>query len=282
MQWASGHAERATSAADAEGGDTPASIGRTPDAVFCCAGGAKPGYFIQQTEDDFQAGIKTDYMTALSTAHAAATALAASGKRGARIVLVSSTLGLMGLVGYAQYSPMKFAIRGLAETLRSELQLYGIHVHCYFPGTILSPGYDAENRTKPELTKKLEGGPEEGLTPQQCAAGLLRGVASGRFYITTDFQTELFRAASAGGSVPGNGWLADRVKAFIALVSGAGVSGSNIVSPHASDPDAFSGTSSPPPRSACPSGAASSPTGRSSPTPRPTRKRLASAPAPAP
>ena len=124
--------------------------------------------------------------------------------------------------------------------------LYGITVHCYFPGTILSPGYEQENRTKPELTKKLEGGPEEGLTPKQCAEGLIKGelpqtdggwiivwllmmlfcfrplpaLAHDRFFITTDFQTELFRAAGAsGGSIPGNGWLLDRVKAFIALVS---------------------------------------------------------------
>lgn len=100
--------------------------------------------------------------------------MAKAGNKG-KIVLVSSTLGLMGLVGYSQYSPMKFAIRGLAETLRSEMLLYGITVHCYFPGTILSPGYEQENRTKPELTKKLEGGPEEGLTPKQCAEGLIKG-----------------------------------------------------------------------------------------------------------
>lgn len=37
--------------------------------------------------------------------------MAKAGKKG-KIVLVSSTLGLMGLVGYGEYSPMKFAIRG--------------------------------------------------------------------------------------------------------------------------------------------------------------------------
>lgn len=48
----------------------------------------------------------------------------------------------------------------------------------------------------------------------------LSGLAHDRFFITTDFQTELFRVAGAsGGSIPGNGWLLDRVKAFIALVS---------------------------------------------------------------
>lgn len=44
-------------------------VGRVPDAVICCAGGAKPGWFIEQKEEDFKAGFQTDYMTALSTAH---------------------------------------------------------------------------------------------------------------------------------------------------------------------------------------------------------------------
>lgn len=205
-------AQKALEAAAAAAG------GMQPDVVFCCAGGAKPGFFIEQTQLDFEAGFKTDYMTALATSHAAASLFVRVAKRDAKIVLVSSTLGLTGMVGYAQYSPMKFAIRGLAECLRSELQLYSIDVHAYFPGTILSPGYQEENKTKPAITLELEGdGEKEGLTPKQCAEGLLKGVERGRFFITTDILTELFRAATAsGGSVPGNGWLLDKAKSFIA------------------------------------------------------------------
>ena len=44
----------------------------TPDVVFCCAGGAKPGFFLEQEEADFELALRTDYWTALSTAHAAA------------------------------------------------------------------------------------------------------------------------------------------------------------------------------------------------------------------
>lgn len=45
-----------------------------------------------------------------------------------RIVFIGSTLSLMSFVGYASYSPAKHALRGLADTLRSELLLYGIKV----------------------------------------------------------------------------------------------------------------------------------------------------------
>ncbi|KAK0522968.1 3-dehydrosphinganine reductase [Tilletia horrida] len=198
---------------------TQGANGSVPDAVFCCAGGATPGFFLQQTEKDFEAGVRTDYWTALGTAHAAANAMArappaSSGPR--KIILVSSVLGFFGLVGYSQYTPMKHAIRGLAESLRSELLLYGIDVHAYFPSTILSPGFEVENQTKPAITREIEG-TDEGMTPEACAAGLLAGVQRGNFMITTDFLAELFRTTSSGGAAPGNGPL-DGLLRIIGLI----------------------------------------------------------------
>ena len=92
--------------------------------------------------------------------------MARQGVKG-KVVLVSSVLGLISFFGYSQYSPTKYAIKGilifdikvrffkffthylifllgLAETLRNELFLYGIDVHCYFAGTIDSPGLQQE------------------------------------------------------------------------------------------------------------------------------------------
>lgn len=137
---------------------------------------------------------------------ASAKAMIAAGVRG-RIVLVSSVVGLMGLVGYAQYAPMKYAIRGLAECLRSEFVLYGIAVQCYFPATILSPGFDEEQKTKPQITKDIEGADDQ-KTPAQCAACLVRGVERGHFCITDGLVGTLLRVSS-GGSAPGHGLLCD-------------------------------------------------------------------------
>jgi 3-dehydrosphinganine reductase len=60
--------------------------------------------------------------------------------------------------------------------LRSELLLYSISVHVYFPGTLFTPGYTEENKTKPKITLKIEEG-DDGLTPEQAAEGLLRGMS---------------------------------------------------------------------------------------------------------
>lgn len=41
-----------------------------------------------------------------------------------RIMFVSSQAGQIGLFGYTAYSPSKFALRGLAESLQMEVSLW--------------------------------------------------------------------------------------------------------------------------------------------------------------
>lgn len=91
-----------------------------------------------------------------------------------KICFVSSTLGYMSMIGYASYSPAKHALRGLADTLRSELQLYNIDVHIFFPCTMFTPGYEEENKTKPKITLKIEES-DSGLTAEQAARSMLTG-----------------------------------------------------------------------------------------------------------
>jgi 3-dehydrosphinganine reductase len=66
-------------------------------------------------------------------------------------------------------------IVGLADTLQSELMLYGVDVHIYFPNSMFTPGFDEENKMKPEIVKKIEG-VEDGQTAEQAALALFKGV----------------------------------------------------------------------------------------------------------
>ena len=95
-------------------------------------------------------------------------------RKKAKICFVSSTLGYMSFIGYASYSPAKHALRGLADTLRSELQLYNIDAQIFFPCTMFTPGYEEENKTKPRITLKLEED-DAGLTAEQAAQAMLTG-----------------------------------------------------------------------------------------------------------
>ncbi|KIJ56884.1 hypothetical protein M422DRAFT_148865 [Sphaerobolus stellatus SS14] len=176
--------------------------GQAPDAVFTCAGTAKPGYWIEETEEQLLNGMSNAYWIQAFTALAATQKMVRDGVQG-RLAFVSSILGLMSFVGYSTYAPGKHALKGLAETLRSELVLYGISVHIFFPSTIYSPGYEEENKTKPTVTKKIEEA-DSGLQPEQVAEGILEGVSKGYSRHAVDFSTRLFLSANRGNSPSSN------------------------------------------------------------------------------
>lgn len=188
------------------------ALTRVPEFVFCTAGISTPRLFLEHTPEEFEAGFRTNYFTALYTIHAAAKAMVAANVKGT-IVLTSSVLGFMSFVGYSQYSPTKYALRGLADTLRQELSMYGINVKAYFPAAIFSPGYEQEQLTKPEITKKIEEA-DGGLTPRQCAEGMLKGVERNDYYITTDIIGAILRS-TAKGAMPSNNIVIDSVLGFI-------------------------------------------------------------------
>ncbi|TFK55967.1 oxidoreductase [Heliocybe sulcata] len=190
--------------------------GKCPDVVFLCAGSSTPGFFIEEDDASLRRGMDNTYWAAAWSALAAAKRMVRHRAKG-KIVFVSSVLGYMSIIGYSSYSPGKFAIRGLAETLRSELQLYPIDVHIFFPGTIYSPGYENENKTKPKVTLKIEEA-DEGLKPEQAAQVLLDGVQRNYFHVSADFNINIFRTTSRGPT-PLNNALFDWIYAVIGWIA---------------------------------------------------------------
>ncbi|PVZ98766.1 hypothetical protein BB558_005239 [Smittium angustum] len=190
--------------------------GKVPEYVFTCAGASYPGLFIEQSVDVFEKNMKLNYFGTLYTVHQAVNKMVGSNIKG-NVVLVGSTLSMLGLIGYSQYTPTKFAIRGLAESLRNELKAYGINVSVYFPGTILSPGFETENLTKPQITKDIEGA-DSGLSPEQCAKALIKGLSRGEVAITSDIVSLLFRVSSRG-MMPTNNFVLDSILAFVAWIA---------------------------------------------------------------
>ncbi|KAF7301724.1 Protein kinase domain-containing protein [Mycena indigotica] len=191
--------------------------GRTPDVIFLCAGTATPGFFVEQTEVSLRKAMDSAYWVQAWSALAASKRMVREGVKG-KIVFTSSILAYFSMVGYSSYSPGKHALRGLAETLRSEMQLYGITIHLFCPGTIYSPGYEEENKTKPEITLKIEEA-DSGLQPEQVADALIAGIERNDFHIAADFLGNIFRASTRGGT-PQNNVLVDT---FFALVGWVGL-----------------------------------------------------------
>lgn len=86
----------------------------------------------------------------------------------------SSLPSLLNLLSRRRFFFLEF--KGLADSLRNELILYGISVHLFLPATILTAGFERENLTKPNLTKIIEG-PDEGMTPDKVASALIKGTS---------------------------------------------------------------------------------------------------------
>ncbi|AKC83732.1 short-chain dehydrogenase [Verrucomicrobia bacterium IMCC26134] len=158
------------------------------DILITSAGVARPGYFEEIPVSVFERTMAVNYFGTLYAIKAVVPGMR-SRRRGA-IVLISSGAGLVGLFGYTPYAPSKFALRGLAESLRAELKPAGIAVTIVYPPDTDTPQLIEENLTKPPETKALTAG--GGLwTADDVARVTLAAVRRGRFSVTPGFQLTL-------------------------------------------------------------------------------------------
>ncbi|MFN8037455.1 MAG: SDR family oxidoreductase [Acidimicrobiia bacterium] len=164
------------------------------DVLVTAAGLAHPGYFEQLDDAVFRDQMEVDYFGTLHAIRAVVPSMLE--RRRGHLVLVSSTAGLVGVFGYSAYIPTKYAVRGLAETLRRELKPRGIVVSCVYPPDTDTPGFAAENEIKPAETTAISAA----IAPRPAAdvaTAIVRGVERDRRVITVDVQTALL--ARAGG-----------------------------------------------------------------------------------
>lgn len=202
-----------------------------PVALFCVAGGTadEVGFFTDISSENIQSCMQKNYFSAAFIAHAMLRRWVAqpsdpgSPLFRCHIVFVASTAALVGLPGYAAYTPTKAATRALADTLRQEVLLYrsrqDIRIHCSFPGTILTEAFYHEQVRKPALCKELEGSDKipKGLSAKHVAQMIISGLKKGYFIITMDAQTALLLNNMRGPS-PKDSPVWDWMLGFIAAL----------------------------------------------------------------
>jgi 3-dehydrosphinganine reductase len=185
---ATGHAQVFTASADVsverEALEALAAAERVHgpvDMLIASAGVARPGYFEEVPVAVFERTMAVNYFGTLYLLKAVVPAMRQRAR--GTVVLISSGAGLFGLFGYTPYAPSKFALRGLAEALRAELQGTGVHVAVVYPPDTETPQLVEENRTKPVETKAITAG--GGVwSADDVARVTLRGIARRRFAIT--------------------------------------------------------------------------------------------------
>nr|VFK60342.1 MAG: 3-dehydrosphinganine reductase [Candidatus Kentron sp. UNK]VFK69216.1 MAG: 3-dehydrosphinganine reductase [Candidatus Kentron sp. UNK] len=159
-----------------------------PDLLITSAGMAHPGYFEELPLDIFRDTMAVNYFGTLYLIKAA---LATMRERGSgRIVMISSGAGLIGVFGYTPYSPSKFALRGLAESLRAEVKQDGIEVSIVYPPDTDTPQLTAENRIKPVETRAISGKAKT-WSADDVATVILKGIRKGKFTITPGWEITL-------------------------------------------------------------------------------------------
>ncbi len=158
--------------------------GKDIDIVWCVAGISTPMLWTDEAAlAACRRNMDVNFWGAAELSHAVLRAWqrpdAPPSKEPRHLVFTASVVAFFAVAGYGPYTPSKWALRGLVDTLAQEAMLYPaqpVRVSIVYPGTILSPGYERENRTKPDVTLELEKSDPK-LTPDETAAKAIAGPA---------------------------------------------------------------------------------------------------------
>ena len=156
------------------------SINGVPDYLINVVGYAYPQYVEKLTMEDFKKNFETNYYGQLVPTIIVIPHMIRESK--GQIAFVSSTVGFLAIMGYASYAPSKFALVGLAETLRNELSPYNIKISVLYPPDTDTPGFEIENRSKPPECAMISEGAKL-MKPEDVAKMFVKGILKEKFTI---------------------------------------------------------------------------------------------------
>jgi short-subunit dehydrogenase len=144
----------------------------TPDIVISNAGAGRWLFVEETSAEEAVALMAMPYFAAFYLTRALLPAML---KHGAgHIVYVNSPASLVAWPGATGYAAARWALRGFAEALRADLHGTRIRVTTAIPGKVSSSYFISNPGTEeraPGLARLLPT-----LTPEQCAAQILRGI----------------------------------------------------------------------------------------------------------
>ncbi len=159
--------------------DTAVKEAGAPDLVINCVGRAYPDHFENISASIMQDTMQTNFGSMWNVAHILLPYMKA---KGGKIINTSSVGGFVGVFGYADYSASKFAVIGFSEVLKQELSRYNIKVQVLCPPDTETPGFETENKTKPEETKEISKTAKL-LQPEEVARQAVKGIEGDSFMI---------------------------------------------------------------------------------------------------
>jgi 3-dehydrosphinganine reductase len=170
----------------------------TPDFLFNFAGILSSNYFENLPVEDFRSQMETNFFGTLHMIKAALPYM--KGRKGARIINMSSMSGIMGVFGYSSYCASKFAVVGLTVSLRLELKPQGIEMHLILPPEIDTPMLDGIRETRPAENIKYTHSAGV-LNVDEALDAIISGIERGKYAIIPGRKAEMM--ATANRLLPG-------------------------------------------------------------------------------
>lgn len=116
------------------------------------AGIAFGGAFEEQSDEDIREQFETNVFGLMSVTRAVLPSMRANGR--GRIINISSMSGRLGFPAVSGYAATKHAVEGFSESLRWELEPFGITVLVVEPGTFRTPIFFANQRKGSKITEE--------------------------------------------------------------------------------------------------------------------------------
>ena len=167
------------------------AAGGRVELVANVAGVCLTAPFAETTDDDWEYVMESNFMGHVRVTRALLPLVTESAKGGGRaplprtILFVNSFGAILPLKGMSAYTASKFALRGLAESLRPELAPLGVQVSAVHPGVIASDFleravYKSSAVTKESMAELLSSGTPFIQTPEEVARACMDAVRARR------------------------------------------------------------------------------------------------------
>ncbi|KAK9851138.1 hypothetical protein WJX84_002472 [Apatococcus fuscideae] len=188
------------------------------DVVICCAGRSTPGIFLEQDVSIAERTMQLNYFGTHNTLKAVLPHMVQ--QNSGHAVIISSGVALTTFLGWSSYAPSKWALRGLADTLRNELCWTNVKISIGYPPDTDTPGYATEQMLKPPGCEEVTRAMGSALSsPKQVAACLVRSLEKGRYHLASpDTGQDLLMGSMAGITPRPLLFLAPLLGIFIPLV----------------------------------------------------------------
>jgi NAD(P)-dependent dehydrogenase (short-subunit alcohol dehydrogenase family) len=152
----------------------------------------------EATHEDWDFALGVNLGGAINAVRTFAASMASSG-RGGHIVITASVSGLFAGAGVGVYVTSKFALVGLAESLRADLLEFGVGVSVLCPGPVQSELFESTQQVRPAQFAATGSKPllppgvarsdtpifRTALTGAEIGEQVLRGVRRNDLYILT-------------------------------------------------------------------------------------------------